>query len=81
MKVTFEMDEKSLKAAIDAINCYLEMCEAPTIHCQGLTEEDKEEMEDLDLCLGAALVGNELFKAVYLQTEDEYYKAFYKSWL
>lgn len=80
MKVSFEMNEKTLRNAIDAIEHYLEMCDSPIIHCENLTEEDKEDMEGLELCLAAALVGDELHKAVYSQTEDEDYKAFYKSW-
>ena len=79
MKVNFEMDEETLRNAIDAINCYLEMCDSPTIFCQGRTEEDKEEMEDLELCLAVALVGDELHKAVCSQTKDELYKTYFGS--
>lgn len=79
MKVNFEMDEETLRNAIDAINCYLEMCDSPTIFCQGLTEEDKEDMEGLELCLAVALVGDELNKAVYSQTKDELYKSYFGS--
>lgn len=77
MKVSFEMNEETLRNAIEAINCYLEMCDSPTTFCQNLTEEDKEEMEDLELCLAAALVGDELNKAVCSQTEDEVYKSYF----
>jgi hypothetical protein len=78
MKVIFEMDEKTVRDTIDAINHYLEMCDSPIIHCQNLTEEDKEDMEGLELCLAAALVGDELHKAVHSQTDDEFYKSLYK---
>lgn len=77
MKVTFEMDEQTLRDAIDAINCYLEMCDSPIIHCEGLDEEDKEDLEGLELCFAAALVGDEIHKAVLTQTEDEDYKYYY----
>lgn len=81
MKITFEMDEKTVRNTIDAINHYLEMCDSPIIHCENLTEEDKEDMKDLELCLAAALVGDELHKSVYSQTEDKHYKIFYESWM
>lgn len=77
MKVTFEMDEQTLCDAIDAINCYLEMCDSPVIHCEGLDEQDKEDLEELELCLAVALVGDEIHKAVLAQTEDKYYKERY----
>ena len=77
MKVTFEMDEQILRNAMDAINCYLEMCDSPVIHCERLDEEDKEDLEGLELCLAAALVGDEIHKAVLAQTEDEDYKEYY----
>lgn len=78
MKVTFEMDEQILRNAMDAINCYLEMCDSPITHCEHLEEEEKEELEGLELCLAAALVGDEIHKTVLAQTEDKHYKEYYK---
>lgn len=78
MKVTFEMDEQTLRNAIDAINCYLEMCDSPVIQCEGLNDRDKKDLEGFELCLAAALVGDEIHKAVLAQTENENYKEYYK---
>lgn len=77
MKVTFEMNEETLRDAVKAINCYLEMCDSPITHCEGLDEQDKEDLEGLELCFAAALVGDEIHKAILAQTEDKHYKEYY----
>lgn len=79
MRIELNLPEEILRNAIDAINCYLEECEAP--HCDHLTLEDLDAMEDLELAYAAALVGNKIHKAVLAQTKDKQYKDRYmKKW-
>ena len=81
MRVEFDLPELTLRRCIDVINSYLEECEAPTIHCQWLDEEETEEMKDLELALAAAQVGNAIHKCVLKQTNDNRYLYQYKKQL
>lgn len=72
MRIELNLPEEILCNAIDAIDSYLDECGMP--YCEHITSEDLEEMEDLELAYAAALVGNQIYKAILAQTRDKHEK-------
>ena len=70
MRIELNLPEEILRNAIDAIDSYLGECEMP--YCEHITSEDLDEMEDLELAYAAALVGNQIHKAILAQTKDKH---------